>query len=477
MLKKLLSAKDKSEARPKCERHQEKAIKLFCETCDQPICRDCTVKDHRDHDYEIIKNVFPAKKEFIMEFVRKAEAKIPALTSAIESVEERERQVQENLKVVREEIDGFINKHIASLEQKRKGLMEELEELSLTPRTRLREQRQALSESLDRVQTSVRLANKDVDRDEAEVLLNKYKIIHQMIDVCEVNTPLVPPDAIFYKLEGRPLFDDEAVGNMAKISESGEFVLSMLGGEPGVIYTTRAEQKCNFQITPRNSNETANDREDVVEVHINCACSGQVESSSVESHLDGTYTFDYCPRVKGVYHVGIYINGKRSCGSPVTWKVEPPFKISSRFSGLASKALKNSAIGRAMFAEREHTDPSECLFEGGQHSWKARCQLVESTNAKHQIGAIHSGGSHESYWEEGRLLSKALNGDNYSRVASSVRSLEENDVLVCYLNIEKNQLILYNERTKESDTLLNVKAPVFPLIRPTNTSKFKVNVS
>ncbi|XP_011409438.1 PREDICTED: E3 ubiquitin-protein ligase TRIM33-like, partial [Amphimedon queenslandica] len=48
-----LLAPAKQEATLTCSTHNKK-MKLYCETCDSVICRDCTVRTHKDHEYDLV---------------------------------------------------------------------------------------------------------------------------------------------------------------------------------------------------------------------------------------------------------------------------------------------------------------------------------------------------------------------------------------------------------------------------------------
>lgn len=43
----------KKEAQIKCKEHGGK-MKLYCHDCQQLICRDCIVKDHKEHEYDFV---------------------------------------------------------------------------------------------------------------------------------------------------------------------------------------------------------------------------------------------------------------------------------------------------------------------------------------------------------------------------------------------------------------------------------------
>ena len=39
-------------------KHTTKELDLYCETCEELICRDCTVRVHRDHQYDLVTDAF-----------------------------------------------------------------------------------------------------------------------------------------------------------------------------------------------------------------------------------------------------------------------------------------------------------------------------------------------------------------------------------------------------------------------------------
>ena len=53
----------------KCLDH-EKSLKIYCYDCDSLICQHCTVKDHRDHNFEFTKKAAPGEKMKLLEEVK-----------------------------------------------------------------------------------------------------------------------------------------------------------------------------------------------------------------------------------------------------------------------------------------------------------------------------------------------------------------------------------------------------------------------
>ena len=71
---------------PFCSKHQETKADLYCETCDELICRDCIVRVHRDHQYDLVPESFAKQEKVIADSLKPVEEQIAMLERAVESV-------------------------------------------------------------------------------------------------------------------------------------------------------------------------------------------------------------------------------------------------------------------------------------------------------------------------------------------------------------------------------------------------------
>ena len=69
-----------------CSKHQEKEADLYCETCDELICRDCIVRVHRDHQYDLVPESFAKQEKVIVDSLKPVGEQIATLERAVESV-------------------------------------------------------------------------------------------------------------------------------------------------------------------------------------------------------------------------------------------------------------------------------------------------------------------------------------------------------------------------------------------------------
>ena len=87
-----------------CATHPSKKAKLYCETCDELICRDCIVRVHRDHQYDLVPESFAKQEKVIVDSLEPVEEQIAMLERAVESVDTRCSAVMEQKTAVVAEI-------------------------------------------------------------------------------------------------------------------------------------------------------------------------------------------------------------------------------------------------------------------------------------------------------------------------------------------------------------------------------------
>ena len=87
-----------------CSKHQETKADLYCETCDELICRDCIVRVHRDHQYDLVPESFAKQEKVIVDSLKPVGEQIATLERAVELVNIRCAAVVEQKTAVVAEI-------------------------------------------------------------------------------------------------------------------------------------------------------------------------------------------------------------------------------------------------------------------------------------------------------------------------------------------------------------------------------------
>ena len=82
----------KSTPPPTCKVHEEQA-KIYCYDCKSLICRDCVVKDHKEHEYEFVKKAAPeTKKKLTEQLVPLNEIQV-GVRNAVKNVKETKSEI------------------------------------------------------------------------------------------------------------------------------------------------------------------------------------------------------------------------------------------------------------------------------------------------------------------------------------------------------------------------------------------------
>ena len=70
-----------------CVKHTSEVLKLFCDTCQETICRDCTIVDHREHKYNFVADVAERERKSVEACLRRTKAIERAVVKGLKAVQ------------------------------------------------------------------------------------------------------------------------------------------------------------------------------------------------------------------------------------------------------------------------------------------------------------------------------------------------------------------------------------------------------
>ena len=114
----------KQEATPTCSSHR-KPLEIFCETCEAVICQHCTVRIHRDHEYDLVTDSYPKHCQNLKECLSSVKGKMEDVKKVLSKLAEKEDEIKERGKGVLKEIHEMVEEMMNVLRQSEKKLSEE----------------------------------------------------------------------------------------------------------------------------------------------------------------------------------------------------------------------------------------------------------------------------------------------------------------------------------------------------------------
>ena len=138
----------------KCLVHQE-LLKVYCFECDLLICRDCTMKDHRDHNYEFTAVAAPSTKEDLMKELEPLRKVVGSLSLAVEEVRTTKQEIEVQGDSVTNTIHTSFNELFQIMERRKQEMLEEAGRLVREKVDKLTVQEKNLSLAVAEVQSVV----------------------------------------------------------------------------------------------------------------------------------------------------------------------------------------------------------------------------------------------------------------------------------------------------------------------------------
>ena len=110
----------------KCSKHN-KSLKIFCETCQKIICRDCTIGDHKNHDCTPIKDSYDKHHQALETSLTPVSKMMDNVINVLTALAKRENEVKEQGDMIKQEIHIMAEEMIEKIQQSERQLTREVE--------------------------------------------------------------------------------------------------------------------------------------------------------------------------------------------------------------------------------------------------------------------------------------------------------------------------------------------------------------
>ena len=320
---KLIAVKKKI---PSCEKHRGNELKIYCETCKELICNDCTIRLHRDHNYDLIADVFPEHKEELVSSLKPVKQKLHTVQQALKAFDTRAKEVNDQRATLEAHIHKEIDQLHQLLDQQRAQLVGELDMLTQQKLKSLAAQRDQVEITQVKLTSCLEYAEGGLQTGtESEVLAMKAPVIERIEQI----SAEFDPDTI----------QPETRANVILTTDEKEQVeqtcRSYLEVADDRSVSTKKSTVDGDALTVAEVGETAN-----LKLCVN-TCTGQpceqeaqilatITHSQSKREIRGAvkkenhrYKISYCPRERGRHELTVTINGRAVRGSPFSVVVMP----------------------------------------------------------------------------------------------------------------------------------------------------------
>ncbi|KAK3735698.1 hypothetical protein QZH41_001313 [Actinostola sp. cb2023] len=164
-----------------CKKHKGEVQKLFCKTCEELICRDCTIIDHKDHDACFIVDIAKEHEGKLRKEIKMASATKEKIEAGLKSVKAMQQLVKKNSADIQKYIDDVINQHIQALEEKRNNLKQESRDIAATEMKNLTAQEDGLAMHMTGLKSAIEFTENVLSKgSNSEVLSISKQILSRL---------------------------------------------------------------------------------------------------------------------------------------------------------------------------------------------------------------------------------------------------------------------------------------------------------
>ncbi len=304
----------------KCVTHEEPLI-IYCFDCNSLICRDCTVKVHRDHNFEFSKVAAPQTKEVLQRKATSLREKCSSLLREVEEIQTTKQQIEAQGVSVADTINASFHQLQRILEECKQQLLEESARKVREKTEKLSERERGVIGVHDKVERIVDYAEKLLEHSSDNEVMSMHTEIEKELDQ-EIQTqsqsgksrePLEEADM------GVEIKCCEALHQLCQTNAK----ICQLAIDPAQC-TVRGEgaefaivqQVATVILTTKLTNSKTTRRRASVTGQLKSLCDGSVIECEVEQSGLGEYHIQYTPTVRGRHQLAVLVNDEHVAGSP-----------------------------------------------------------------------------------------------------------------------------------------------------------------
>ena len=303
----------------KCEEHDQE-IKLLCFDCDQLICRDCTVIDHKNHSYDFIKKLAQSVKKSFVDNLAILQEDQKCASAARESITQSKIDVTIEAKTISDFVNQSIDDLILLYEQCRQDLLQQIHTESNEKMTELSTRDKQLALVKTEVQSLVDFVEKTLDNGTDEDVVSIHKQVHSRAD--QEHKKCVEKCSL-------------AQNGSDKLSIQRGMCVAKIAGIASTCASADPE-KCTVEIKPANVGKESQiilhtltstsqpcHAKQILKIEIKSVTHSKSCQTTSTKKRPGIYEISYTPFARGRYTVAVLVNDTPIAGSPFHLQVKP----------------------------------------------------------------------------------------------------------------------------------------------------------
>ncbi|XP_078609465.1 E3 ubiquitin-protein ligase TRIM71-like isoform X1 [Branchiostoma floridae x Branchiostoma japonicum] len=318
-----------------CAVHESEIVRLFCDTCRLPICRECTMSLHQGHSFVYLQDAVQDAKAVTSQLLSDARQGIQALERSLKDTQAMAERVEMQTQSVSTEVRATTRRYMAAIEERERDLLRRVEKIRQVKGKTLHVQIEELRTGLAKLSQSVNFVETALETgSDVDVLKTKDEMVSQMRELRALRGHLQPheDDSIVFTPPDAALHT--AVSNLGIVSSSAYAAQSVANGD-GLKRALKGKTAQFIIHAKDHQGEARCTGGDPVSVIIQSP-EGGLYRAEVIDRQNGTYAVNYRGQTEGQHTISVTIRGKHIQESPFKVQV----KTGRNYSTVGQMLLK-----------------------------------------------------------------------------------------------------------------------------------------
>ena len=318
-----------------CSRHKDQQLRLYCETCDDIICHDCTVRFHKGHQYDLISDTFEGHKADIAASLEPMKNDMSIVDNILKQLDRRCMEIASQRDLVttaiHKEVQGFID----ILKRREVELVGEIDQVAQGQLKNLAAQRDEIETIQARVGSCLSFVSECLlVGNKGEIMKMKKRVVEQVnATTAEFNADSLAlcEEANFEFLTAVDFPNAcHRLGDVYISFVTAENSYATLSGKGVEVALVNEKATVCMYTADQNGQRFNSDVTDRTEVELVPESNTNKVKCSVKKDKDNRYVVSYQPTSIGRHQLHIKIDSKHINGSPFTFIVRDPIKRLSK---------------------------------------------------------------------------------------------------------------------------------------------------
>ena len=300
----------------KCPDHGEPLV-VHCFDCDMLICRDCIMKDHRDHKFEFCKKAAATTKTNLLEKLEPLKTQSSSLSHAVEKVRTTKQELEAQRNTVANTIKTSFKELRDILDNRERELLGEADRLVQEKMDRLSVQEKTLSLASAEVQSVVDYTEQCVRHCTDNEVMSTHAEIRRRIEreIDELSKPWRSLEPVDIGVEVR------CAEALQQLCQTQANIIQLI--DPAKCTVTMEDStKHEVNKTSRATLVTRLSSNKISRRHCKVSCSlrslynNVITECKVGQTGAGQYSIQCTPTVRGRHELTVSVDGQQVAGSP-----------------------------------------------------------------------------------------------------------------------------------------------------------------